>query len=166
MLSPLMCLCFLVRDGGDGSTYVLLGKKKRGLGAGNVVGLGGKVEPNEDARAAAVREVAEESGVVVDPRDLEERAFIDFRFPTKPSWDQQAAVFVARRWQGDPVETDEITPTWYDVDAIPIDAMWSDARHWLPQVLAGRRLSADFTFQNDLRTLASARVDVEDSSVR
>lgn len=159
-----MCLCFLVRNRDDGASYVLLGSKKRGLGAGNIVGLGGKVEPDEDARAAAVREVAEESGVVVDPADLEEMAMISFWFPTRPGWDQRAAVFVTRRWQGEPVETDEITPSWYDVNVIPFDAMWSDARHWLPHVLAGRRLTADFTFQADLTTLAEARVDVEDSS--
>lgn len=166
MLSPLMCLCFLVRDEDDDASHVLLGSKKRGLGAGNIVGLGGKVEPDEDARAAAVREVAEESGVVVEADDLEEMAMISFWFPTRPGWDQRAAVFVARRWQGEPVETDEITPGWYDVNAIPFDAMWADARHWLPHVLAGRRLTADFTFQTDLTTLASIDVRLSRRSFR
>jgi 8-oxo-dGTP diphosphatase len=158
MPSPLMCLCFLVRRCDAGSTYVLLGKKKRGLGAGNVVGLGGKVEPDETARDAAAREAAEESGVVVNPTNLEEMAMISFWFPTRPSWDQRAAVFVTRRWQGEPVETDEITPAWYDTREIPYFAMWADARHWLPLVLEGRRLTADFTFEADLRTLATADV--------
>ncbi len=159
VLSPLMCLCFLVRDGGNGTTYVLLGRKKRGLGAGNVVGLGGKVEVDETARDAAAREAAEESGVVVDPADLEEMAMISFWFPTRPSWDQRAAVFVTRRWAGEPVETDEITPAWYDVREIPYDAMWADARHWLPEVLAGQSLAASFTFEPDLQTLAT--IDVQ-----
>jgi 8-oxo-dGTP diphosphatase len=162
MPSPLMCLCFLVREAADGSTYVLLGKKKRGLGSGNVVGLGGKVEADETAREAAAREAAEESGVVVDPGDLQEMALISFWFPTRPSWDQRAAVFVTRRWQGEPVETDEITPTWYDVTAIPFDAMWADARHWLPRVLDGQHLTADFSFDADLRTLASIDVRADD----
>lgn len=166
MLPPLMCLCFLVRRNADGSTYVLLGNKKRGLGAGNVVGLGGKVEAGETARDAAAREAAEESGVVVDPADLEERAMISFWFPTRPSWDQRAAVFVTHRWQGEPAETDEITPRWYDVDAIPFDDMWADARHWLPLVLDGQRITAEFTFEPDLRTLAALQVHAVDPAQR
>ncbi len=158
---PPMCLCFLVRRGATGGSQVLLGLKKRGLGAGNLVGLGGKVEPGEDARTAAVREVAEESGVEVAPGDVEQRAVISFRFPTRTSWDQQATVFVAQRWHGEPAESDEISPCWFDVAAIPFDAMWADARHWLPAVLAGDHVIAFFTFRDDLATLASSDVRLD-----
>jgi 8-oxo-dGTP diphosphatase len=152
---PLMSLCFLVRTAPDGRRTVLLGLKKRGFGEGNVVGLGGKVESYESAREAAAREAAEESGVAVEPVDLEEMARISFWFPTRPSWNQQAAVFVADRWQGEPAESDEIVPAWHPVDALPFDAMWADARHWLPVVLHGVRVTADFTFAPDCRTIAA-----------
>ncbi|MEJ7629510.1 MAG: hypothetical protein WKF54_07960 [Nocardioidaceae bacterium] len=42
--------------------------------------------------------------------------------PTRPSGTSRAAVFVTRRWRGEPVVTDEIIPTWYDVIAIPFGA--------------------------------------------
>ena len=62
-----MCLCFLLRPTLDGRTEVLLGRKHEGMGTGKVVGPGGHVEPGEDPRAAAVREVKEETGLIVDP---------------------------------------------------------------------------------------------------
>ncbi len=153
-----MCLCFLVRRVPAGQQQVLLGRKNRGLGAGNIVGLGGKLEVGEGARAAAVREVAEESSVVVAADDLVERAAISYRFPSQPSWDQDATVFVASRWSGEPAESEEISPAWYDVVGIPFDEMWADARHWLPQVLTGEMVSAHFAFRDDLRTLLHADV--------
>lgn len=157
-----MCLCFLIQPGRAGQ-QVLLGRKKRGLGVGNLVGLGGKLEAGEDARTAAVREVAEESGVAVVAGDLVERDALTYRFVATPSWDQDATVFVASRWVGEPSETEEISPAWYDVADIPFGEMWDDARHWLPQVLAGRPIRASFTFGADLRTLVSSDVRIIDT---
>ncbi|MFP6630384.1 MAG: NUDIX domain-containing protein, partial [Myxococcota bacterium] len=47
-------LCFVIRDG-----RILLIRKKRGLGAGKIVGPGGRVEPGETPLACAIREVQE-----------------------------------------------------------------------------------------------------------
>jgi 8-oxo-dGTP pyrophosphatase MutT (NUDIX family) len=48
---------------------ILLGRKKRGFGAGKANGFGGKVEVGETIKEAAVREMQEESGVTIDPAD-------------------------------------------------------------------------------------------------
>jgi len=58
-------------------------------------------------------------------------------------------VFLARHFTGEPIETIEATPQWYDFDAVPYDEMWEDDRHWLPQVLAGRRFIAWFDFDGE-----------------
>ena len=152
------CLCFLTRPDAAGQATVLLGRKKTGLGAGKVVGLGGKVEAGESAVEAVVREVTEESGLVVAPADLRQAAVVDFRFPVRPAWDQWATVFVTARAAGEPYETDEIAPVWFPVDRLPLADMWDDARHWLPQVLAGRTIEADFVFADDCDSVASATV--------
>jgi 8-oxo-dGTP diphosphatase len=152
------CLCFFTRTDAAGRAHVLLGRKKTGLGAGKVVGLGGKVEADESAVQAAVREVAEESGLAVEPADLRPAAIVDFRFPARPAWDQWVTVFVTPRATGDPHETDEIAPAWFPVDRLPLTEMWDDARHWLPQVLAGRTVEADIVFADDCDTVASATV--------
>jgi 8-oxo-dGTP diphosphatase len=156
---PQMCLCFLTRRSASGEQEVLLGRKLRGLGEGNIVGLGGKVEAGETARSAAVRESQEEAGVVLCEAHVVQRAFITFRFPAKPSWDQEATVFVAESWRGQPTPTAEIVPRWYPRAAIPYDRMWQDARHWLPRVLDGEDIRAHFTFRDDLRTLDSWQVE-------
>lgn len=156
-LTP-MCLCFLLRSAGSGHAQVLLGRKKRGFGAGKVVGMGGHVEAGESARAAAVREVAEECGLAVDAENLDERATVVFRFPTRPGWDQQVVVFVVDRWSGELTESGEIEPMWCDVDPLPLDLMWDDTRYWLPGVLLGERLTAEMVFHDDSRTVAQARV--------
>ena len=77
-------LCFVLRDV-DGRQEVLLGRKKRGFGRGKVVGLGGHLLPGETERDAAVREVAEESGVQVDPSDLRAAGGLLFTFPAGPT---------------------------------------------------------------------------------
>jgi 8-oxo-dGTP pyrophosphatase MutT (NUDIX family) len=48
---------------------ILLGRKKRGFGAGKANGFGGKVEVGETIKEAAVREMHEESGVTIDLAD-------------------------------------------------------------------------------------------------
>ncbi|MDM7892469.1 8-oxo-dGTP diphosphatase [Curtobacterium caseinilyticum] len=144
---------YLLRDGADGPE-VLLGEKRRGLGAGRLVGPGGKREPGEPPEAAAVREVAEEVGLHLDVADLEARGTLDYRFPFRPSWSQVSDVFVCRRWRGTPTGSDELEPRWVPVDAVPWDAMWDDARYWLPGVLRGGTVSARFSFAEDNATVS------------
>jgi 8-oxo-dGTP diphosphatase len=151
--APMMCLCFLVRDG-----QVLLGRKKRGFGQGRIVGPGGKVEAGESPVAAAAREVAEETGLHVAVAELAEVAQITYRFPARPAWDQDATVFATTRWTGEPSESDEIDPRWWRVDALPLDEMWDDARYWLPKVLAGDRVRVAAVFAPDCATVATIEV--------
>lgn len=99
------CLCLIKRRTPAGPE-VLLGLKKSGFGTGKWVGLGGHIEDGEKAEAAAVREVQEESGLIVSPDAVQHMASIEFRFPTRPSWDQTAEVFVTSEFQGEPEESD------------------------------------------------------------
>ena len=61
----------------------------------------------------------------------------------------ECAVFIANDLAGEPVETVEAAPFWVSVEAIPFDEMWADDRHWLPQVLAGKRFRGWFEFDGD-----------------
>ncbi len=148
------CLCLVRRHAADGPE-VLLGLKKSGFGAGKWVGLGGHIEEGEKPEAAAVREVWEESGLVVPADSLQHMASIEFRFPVRPSWDQTADVFVTSVYQGEPEESDEVASRWYSEQELPLDLMWDDAKYWLPRVLSGERVDVLIIFAEDCATVAS-----------
>lgn len=133
-------LLFVVRDG-----RMLLIRKKRGLGAGKINGPGGKVDPGESARDAAVREVEEELGVT--PIGVEERGELSFQFVDGLA--MHVRVFTASGCRGEPRETEEAIPLWTPLDRIPYDEMWADDRIWMPVMLAGRRFAFRALFDGD-----------------
>jgi 8-oxo-dGTP diphosphatase len=133
-------LCFILKEG-----RVLLIRKKRGLGAGKINGPGGKIEPGETAREAAIRETQEEIGVT--PLELEERGVLHFQFTD--GYSLNCIVFVARDYEGEVIETAEAVPLWFDVDTIPYDEMWADDRYWLPRALKGDGFAGWFEFDGD-----------------
>jgi 8-oxo-dGTP diphosphatase len=133
-------LLFVVRDG-----EVLLIRKKRGLGAGKINGPGGRIEDGESAAECAVREVREELGITA--RDPELRGELHFHFVD--GLRLHCLVFVASRFDGDPIETDEAAPRWTRLEELPFDEMWEDDRHWLPEMLAGKSFRAWFEFDGE-----------------
>ncbi len=144
-------LCFLTRN--QPREEVLLGFKKIGFGVNKYAGFGGKVEAGETIRQAAIRELAEETGIRAVEHDLRSVAELTFCFPARPAWDQVVHVFRVIAWRGAPVESREMRPAWFPVDRLPFDQMWQDEPYWLPKVLAGERLRMRFVFADDNETV-------------
>jgi 8-oxo-dGTP diphosphatase len=157
-------LCILIR--GDPAHEILLGMKKARFGAGKYNGFGGKVEEGETVAEATVREMREETGVDVRLEDLERVGRLTFLFPYRPEWEQVVHVYLARRWQGTPQESDEMAPAWFAVDDIPYEQMWDDDLYWLPRVLGGERVRATFTYQADNQTVEEIRMEEWETEVQ
>lgn len=126
---------------------LLLGMKKRGFGAGNWNGFGGKQHEGETLEEAAVRELQEECGVVVRPENLRKFAYKVFHSPKFD--DVFVHTYTADIWEGEPVETEEMKPEWFEFTDIPFDSMWPDDRLWVPKFLAGETFHGEFWFDAD-----------------
>lgn len=135
---------YILRSG-PGGDEVLLGEKLTGLGVGKIVGPGGKLEHGETPHEAAIREVREEVGVRVERPALIPIARIEYPFVDRPHLSQRSHAFVARAWDGVVEASDELSATWWPVDRLPLDRMWSDATLWLNRALAGEFLQATFS---------------------
>ena len=138
----LSTLCFCVR--GDS---VLLAMKKRGFGAGKWNGYGGKVSEKESPRTAAARELKEESHLSVVETALEQVALVRFYFDSSQLF--ECHVFLARNWEGEPSESEEMKPRWFSVSQLPFAEMWVADSKWIPLILAGKKLEAEVSFNTD-----------------
>jgi 8-oxo-dGTP diphosphatase len=133
-------LMFVLRDG-----QILLIRKKRGLGAGKINGPGGRLDPGESPRQAAVREVEEE--ICVTPTGIRPHGELSFQFVD--GYSIHVYVFSAGGFEGELRETEEAIPLWFDVDRIPYPEMWSDDPIWLPLLLRGKAFAGRFVFDGD-----------------
>jgi 8-oxo-dGTP diphosphatase len=141
-------LCF-VRQG----VRVLMIRKKRGLGAGKVNGVGGKLEPGETPESGIVREAGEELRItLLDPVRCGE---LHFQF--LDGYSLFCTVFLATLFDGVPTSTEEADPVWYDVDSLPFDEMWEDDELWLGAALEGVFFRGYFVFDGE--RMVSHRVD-------
>ncbi len=129
----------VIREG----SKILLGLKKRGFGVGRWNGFGGKPEELETLEEAVKRETKEEADIEVT--NIEKIGIIDFEFQ-----DSARAIechfFKADIEKGEPTETEEMKPKWFDIENIPYSQMWPDDQYWIPMFLAGKKFRGRFLF--------------------
>jgi ADP-ribose pyrophosphatase YjhB (NUDIX family) len=147
MKQKLFTNCFLVKIDNKGVlTHVCLAMKKRGFGQGMWNGSGGKPEKNETVENAAKSEVREEFKVTVNK--IEKRGEIGFALE-KEKKTVLMHTFLVTDWQGEPVETEEMKPQWFPINAVPYSEMWASDKEWLPSILMGKKLKAKYTYDHE-----------------
>lgn len=135
-------LAIIVKDG-----KVLLGLKKRGrIGKGTVNGPGGHMEDIDlTVEDCIARETLEELGIVLLPEKLEKVAVITFYSGGKP--DFKVHVFKTDAFRGEPCETEDMVPGWYDIDNLPISSMLESDKTWFPQLIQGEKFNANVYYR-------------------
>ncbi|TGZ83482.1 hypothetical protein EX30DRAFT_302665 [Ascodesmis nigricans] len=115
---------------------ILLGMKLRGFGVHKYNGFGGKIEPGETPHDGALRELHEESFLHAVPESTHSTGSLLLRtHADTAALDLYIHVFIATEWTGEPVETDEMRPEWFDVDSLPLEDMWEETTSWMPGLL-------------------------------
>lgn len=139
-------LCLFIREN-QNQKELLLAMKKRRFGVDKWNGTGGKFDPIQDKnlKETAIRETEEEIGVKI--KELEKVAILNFYFPYQKEWNQEVHVFLVKDWTGEPKESEEMLPQWFKLEEIPYQQMWNDDQFWLPHILAGQKIKADFIFK-------------------
>lgn len=120
-----MNLC-IIRD----TNRVLLGQKKRGFGIGRWNGYGGKLLEGEMIEESMIREVKEES--TLDLLEYEKRGEFYFHFP---DCIRHVHIYEGTKWNGEPQETEEMSPKWFTINEIPLGEMWPSDKTWFPLFL-------------------------------
>ncbi|MFI9307370.1 NUDIX hydrolase [Streptomyces triculaminicus] len=131
-------MVLMVRDDGR---VLLLRRARQVYASGLLCPPGGHLEDGEPVTAAAVREVAEEGGVTIAPRDLEFCLAIHHRSPEGEG--RMGMVFTAQRWTSEPVnrEPEKCSAlVWADPARPPADCVPYTAAA-LEQFCAGALLS-------------------------
>lgn len=141
-------LCFLIKG-----NNICLAMKKRGFGKDRWNGVGGKLERGETIEEAALRELEEEIIVKSSLEKMKKVGFLKFYFDDKPDWNQDMHIYFINEWEGRPIETDEMRPSWYTFDNIPYDKMWIDDIHWLPKVLTGKVIEGEFYLSDEGKSI-------------
>ncbi len=149
-------LCHPIVDG-----ELLLIRKQRGIGAGKLVGPGGKIEPGEIPREAACRELREE--LHVSPIGMKQCGEFAFHLrDDRPNDDSMVvSVFVANGIDGEPVATEEAVPVWHSATELPYDEMWPDDRIWIPHMLDGDSFRGTFVLSADGGSLLHYEMELD-----
>ncbi len=120
-------------------------KKADDVHEGKWNGLGGKFEPGETPEACVIREIKEESGLLI--RNPELRGILTFPgFAKDEDW--YVFVFTASDFTGELIESVEGKLEWIDDSRLTGLNLWEGDLHFLKWIEEDKFFSASFTYKD------------------
>ncbi len=145
-------LCYLRHE-----NKILFQRKAPGLfGEGKWNAPGGKMLARELPEKAAVREMLEETGLIVS--GLGFNGILNFYLGDSKELDQTVFLFSSKTSTGEMRSSSEGELRWFPVDLVPYSEMWQDDRVWLPLLLDGKSIVGDFYFTEDYKEFSSHKI--------
>jgi len=94
-------------------------------------GISGFIDEKETNQEAAIREVNEELGIIVDKKSL------TYKGNHIISDQLNLDIFIASQWQGNPKPQEESIKEiqWFEINNLPYHQMFEDNKDWLPKFL-------------------------------
>jgi len=137
----------------EDDSQILLGKKERGVGKGYWNGFGGHIEDGETLTEAAIREVWEETSLIVCVNYLD---FIGVNYFVFPESESIFRVYNFKYNQKQPLldflphceDGEFLEFKWFGVNDIPYDRMWQDDKYWFPYMLKKESFEGFYFFDS------------------
>lgn len=136
---------------------VLLLRAARGINKGKWIMPGGKITQGENSLQCAVREVMEETGLLVSNLtyhgllNIHENMDNEIRYAIHLF---STITFSGKlRVDGTAGEVDEVR--WHPIRALPFKEMWKDDAIWIPRMLNGEKFDAHFYLDKENKNVVS-----------
>jgi 8-oxo-dGTP diphosphatase len=143
-LTPILAtLCYLQKDGKTLMLHRI--KKKNDIHEGKWNGLGGKVESGESPEECVIREVREESGLILEAPRL--RGILTFPgFDGERDW--YVYLFTGTDFHGDLIDSDEGRLEWIASGKVLDLPLWEGDRIFLKWLDQSRFFSGKFVYKS------------------
>jgi len=141
----LATLCYVIDKNRNSTLMIHRVKKKNDYHRGKWNGLGGKFEPGESPEECAVREIEEESGLII--KNIEMKGFITFpMFDSKEDW--YVFLFTANEYEGELIGSNEGNLDWIPNEKLTELNLWEGDKYFIPWIFKEKFFSAKFIYEN------------------
>jgi len=141
----LATLCYVIDKKNNSTLMIFRNKKKNDYHKGKWNGLGGKFEQGESPEECAIREIKEESGLIVTAVKM--NGFITFPlFDGKDDW--YVFLFTADCFEGNLIDSPEGKLEWIPNEKLTEIGLWEGDKIFIPWLFEDNFFSAKFNYED------------------